>query len=231
MKKIVQVTALLLIFFQPVFLVAQNKSDFVGQAGLNATIYRGVEFEKYYFRYNGSPYAYSDDFERGYVVYNDVMYKGVLLNLNAHKDQLHIKIPTTGNVIELDKSLVEDFAIGHRKFMAFTLENPVAGIGEGIYELLYVGKDKLLKKNIKKYNERLQTTEKGIFRYFYSANRYYIIKDGVVMPISGIKHFAKIYKDKKKEIKGFIRKNNVRYIDIADKDIIFSEIMEFVDNN
>ena len=51
------------------------------------------------------------------------------------------------------------------------------------------------------------------------------------MPISGIKHFAKIYKDKKKEIKGFIRKNNVRYIDIADKDIIFGEIMEFVDNN
>ena len=51
MKKIVQVAALLLIFFQPVFLVAQSKYDFVGQAGLNAAIYRGVEFEKYYFRY------------------------------------------------------------------------------------------------------------------------------------------------------------------------------------
>lgn len=209
----------------------QDNGDFIKKAGLNATVYRGAGAEAYPFRYQGSPYAYSDAFMEGTLTYNDVEYLGLLLNLNAHKDQLHLRIPSSGRIIELDKRLVEKFTIGNRRFAAFMGETAMAGLSEGFYEVLYKGKDMLLKKNIRRYYERLQTSGKGVFRYFDPTNRYYIVKDGIPVQISRMKDFAKVYKEEKKAIKGYIRKNKIRFIDMEDIDLVFMEIMSFTDNN
>lgn len=227
MKRVVKVFVLLLFVLQTVASYAQEKYDFVKEAGASAALFRGVEFERYPFRYKDSPYAYSEEFNLGEIVFNDVKYSGVLLNLNAHKDELHLKIATTGKIIELDKRLVEKFTIGERSFIALAGN----GAGEGFYEILYSGKEILFKKNIKKYNERLQSSEQGAYRYFYPSSRYYLLKDGVMLPISSAKQFKKVYKDKKDAIAKFIRKNRIRFIDINDKDFIFKEIISFVDNN
>lgn len=227
--KLFALTAICL--FVAVASYAQEKYDFVKQAGIGATLFRGVEFERYPFRYKDSPYAYSEEFNLGEIVFNDVKYSGVFLNLNAHKDELHLKITTNGKILELDKGLVERFTIGERKYVALIGANAVEGVSEGFYEILYSGKEILFKKNVKKYNERLQSSEQGAYRYFYPSNRYYILKDGVMIPVSSAKQFKKVYKDKKDAISKFIRKNRIRFIDINDKDFIFKEIISFVDNN
>lgn len=227
--KLFALTAICL--FVAVASYAQEKYDFVKQAGIGATLFRGVEFERYPFRYKDSPYAYSKEFNVGEIIFNDVKYSGVFLNLNAHKDELHLKITTSGKILELDKGLVERFTIGERKYVALIGANAVEGVSEGFYEILYSGKEILFKKNVKKYNERLQSSEQGAYRYFYPSNRYYILKDGVMIPVSSAKQFKKVYKDKKDAISKFIRKNRIRFIDINDKDFIFKEIISFVDNN
>lgn len=231
MKRVIKVFVLLLFVLQTVASYAQEKYDFVKQAGASAALFRGVEFERYPFRYKDSPYAYSEEFNLGEIVFNDVKYSGVLLNLNAHKDELHLKITTNGKILELDKGLVERFTIGEREYVALIGANAVEGVSEGFYEILYSGKEILFKKNVKKYNERLQSSEQGAYRYFYPSNRYYLLKDGVMLPISSAKQFKKVYKDKKDAISKFIRKNRIRFIDINDKDFIFKEIISFVDNN
>lgn len=231
MKKYLFAAVLLKLLLQPAFSFSQEKYNFTEEAGLNAAVYRGVEAPVYQFRYQGSPYAYSDSFAVGSLVYNDVEYRGLLLNLNAHKDELHLRLPAGGKVIELDKRLVERFEIGSRRFVSYMGETAMEGLSEGFYEVLYSGKDMLLKKNVRGYYERLQTSGKGVFRYFDPINRYYIVKDGTPVQISRMKDFAKVYKEEKKAIKVYIRKNRIRFIDMEDKDLVFREIMSFTDNN
>lgn len=200
---------------------------------MDAAVYRGPEAVKYPFRYEGTPYAYSENFLSGTLVYNGVLYKGLLLNLNAHRDELHLKMPLSGIVIELDRKLVGDFSFGSRNYVAFVGESAFDGLQEGFFQMLYKGKDMLVKKNGKSFHERLQSggNDKGVFRFFDPADKYYVIKGGIPVQISRMKDFAKVYKEEKKVIKGFIRKNRVRFIDMKDKDLVFLSIMEFADNN
>lgn len=214
-------------------LYSQQKYDFVAEAGMDAAVYRGPEAVKYPFRYEGTPYAYTESFLSGTLVYNGVFYKGLLLNFNAHRDELHLKMPSSGIVIELDRRIVGEFSFGGRSYVSLIGERAVDGLQEGFYQMLYKGEDMLLKKNAKSFHERLQNggSSKGAFRFFDPADRYYVIKDGVPVQISKVKHFAKVYKDKKKAVKGFIRKNKIKFIDMDDNDLALVEVMEFVDNN
>ena len=63
------------------------------------------------------------------------------------------------------------------------------------------------------------------------ADRYYVVKGGKPVQVSRMKDFARVYKEEKKAIKGFIRKNKMRFLDMDDKDRTFMEIMNFADNN
>ena len=229
MKKLFPVLLCGLFLAHSGFLYSQEKYDYLQAAGLNAAIFRGPEAVKYQFKYQGTPYAYTEAFSLGSLVYNGVKYEGVELNLNAHKDELHLKITSSGIVLELDKNIVGEFAIGKRQFVALVGENAVEGLPHGYYQLLYKGSDILLKKNIRTFHERLQTSGDGVFRYFDQSNKYFLIKDGKVYPIGRNKDFAKVYKESKKEIKGFIRHNRMKFLDMDDKDLAFVAIMEFAD--
>ena len=87
----------------------------------------------------------------------------------------------------------------------------------------------MLKKNIRTFHERLQSSGNGVFRYFDQSNRYYLLKDGQVYPVVRNKDFARIYKENKKAVKGFIRQNRMRFVEMEDKDFVFAEIMAFAD--
>ena len=84
-------------------------------------------------------------------------------------------------------------------------------------------------ENIRTFHERLQTSGSGVFRYFDQSNKYYLLKDGKVYPIARNKDFAKVYKGDKKAIKGFIRQNRMKFMEMEDKDPAFVEIMAFAD--
>ena len=167
----------------------------------------------------------------GSLVYNGVKYNGVELNLNAHRDELHLKITSSGTVLELDRNIVGEFVIGRRQFLTLVGKNAVDGLSQGYYQVLYKGGDTLLKKNIRTFHERLQTSGNGVFRYFDQSDKYYLLKDGKVYPIARNKDFAKAYKEDRKAIKGFIRHNRVKFMDMEGKDPAFVAIMEFADKN
>lgn len=230
MKKLFPVLLCGLFLVHSGFLYSQEKYDYLQRAGLNAAIFRGPEAVKYQFRYQGTPYAYTETFSLGWLVYNGVKYEGVELNLNAHRDELHLKITSSGIVLELDKDIVGDFVIGSRKFLTLAGKNAVEGLPEGYYQVLYKGGATLLKKNIRTFHERLQSSGNGVFRYFDQSNRYYLLKDGQVYPVVRNKDFARIYKENKKAVKGFIRQNRMRFVEMEEKDPAFVAIMEFADN-
>ena len=229
MKRLFPILLLGLFLAQSASLFSQEKYDYLQKAGLNAAIFRGPEAVKYQFRYQGTPYAYSETFSLGSLVYNGVKYEGVELNLNAHKDELHLKIASSGTVLELNKNIVGEFVIGRRQFLTLVGENAVDGLPQGYYQVLYKGGDTLLKRNIRTFHERLQTSGSGVFRYFDQSNKHYLLKEGKVYPILRNKDFAKVYKEDKKAIKGFIRHNRMKFMEMEEKDPAFVEIMGFAD--
>ncbi|MBQ2132719.1 MAG: hypothetical protein II202_01380, partial [Bacteroidales bacterium] len=188
----------------------QVKYDYLGETGLDATIYRGPEAPKYQFLFEGTQYAYTDEFEEGTVLYNGVEYRGVNLNLSASSDELHLKVLKSGIVIELEKRLVEGFTIGERQYLALRGNNVVEGLAPGFYEVLHSGKSLLLKKNVKKIAVR-KHEEKGIFRQFESADKYYVVKDGAYGQVLRVGDIVKMFDENKKELKGFIKNNRDRY--------------------
>ena len=208
----------------------QVKYDYLGEAGLDATIYRGPEAPKYPFLFEGTQYAYTDEFEEGTVLYNGVEYRGVNLNLSASSDELHLKVLKSGIVIELEKRLVEGFTIGERQYLALRGNNVVEGLAPGFYEVLHSGKCLLLKKNVKKIAVR-KHEEKGIFRQFESADKYYVVRDGAYGQVLRVGDIVKMFDENKKELKGFIKNNRDRYFGSENREKFFKAVIGAADGN
>ena len=111
MKRVIKVFVLLLFVLQAVASYAQEKYDFVKEAGASAALFRGVEFERYPFRYKDSPYAYSEEFNLGEIVFNDVKYSGVFLNLNAHKDEFCVYVFVLCSPFSSYSTIISDCSI------------------------------------------------------------------------------------------------------------------------
>ncbi len=206
----------------------KGKYDYLGEAGLDASIYRGPEAPKFPFLFEGSQYAYTNEFEEGTVLYNGVEYRGVHLNLSASSDELHLKVLKSGIVIELEKRLVGGFAIGEREYLSLQGDNAVDGLAPGFYEVLHSGRSLLLKKNVKKIAVR-KHEEKGIFRQFESANKYYVVKDGTSGQVLRVGDIVKMFDENKKELKGFVKKNRDRYFGSENREKFFKAVIGAAD--
>lgn len=180
---------------------------FSAEAEELSNLYRGVAPVQYRFRYTGSCFAYSDEFERGFIIYNGRIYRNVLLNLNCHTDELVVKIEKSGILVKLNKDFVDCFSLGKRVFVNLGRvpagNTDVMGIASvsgygniegaqereidkllpsGYYEVIYDGELKLLKKIKKVYSERINQsvnvdTGSQIDRYFTTSTSYYLMRD------------------------------------------------------
>lgn len=207
------------------------QAGYLSKAGLDAAIFRGPEAQKYSFPYEGTQYAYSEEFLEGSVVYNGVEYSGLLLNLSAGMDELHLKIRESGVVMVLDSRLVGEYAIGGRRFVCLHGGDVAGGLPKGHYEVLFSGEgDMLLKKNIKRINVRKQDV-KGIYREFESVCRYYVVKDGVPYQVQRRGDFEDIFDEKRKSIREFVKGNRDLYPGNGNKERFFTAIMENVYGN
>lgn len=207
---------------------AQQRYDYLGQAGAGAAIYRAPEAVKHQFVNEGTQYAFSDEFVTGSVRYNNVTYNGVSLNLSANLDELHIMAPTSKIVLALDKRMVEHFTLGEKKFVAFMGDNAVDGLQDGYYQVLHEGGALLLKKHIKKVKVTKHEI-KGIYREFEPLCRYYAVKDGIPYQLARKGDLIKLYAGKKKEIKEMLKRSNGIYSGKENREKLFAAIMEIAD--
>ncbi len=204
------------------------------EAGTEAVLYRGPCPMSFQFRYKGTFYAFDNKFSEGNLWYNNKYYTGVFLNLDANRDELYIvrkNNSTIGTVLK--KNLVEKFTFDNNKeFTNITEESPVRNLPVGYYQVIYGGKDRLLKKIKKIYQEKPdQIDENGIYRYFNPSYSYFLVKDNTAYPVSKQKSFGNIYKEKKNGIKKFIKTNNLKDIKQEETDNCFRKIMQFIEEN
>lgn len=90
---------------------------FSREAGAASLLYRGQKAFAYNMLYNGTYYWNSPDFRKGRVLYDGKGYDDLLLNVDAARQDLLVRIP--GSVVDkvLDRRFVEEFTIEGQRFL------------------------------------------------------------------------------------------------------------------
>lgn len=202
---------------------AQNlwcQEDYLVKMERDAVIYRGPVALKYPFLFEGSTYVFSDEFLEGNVRYNGKTYYRALLNLDAHRDELCIRLPESGVVVVLSKELVKEFSLGENRFIKCMWEDE--DLKDTYCQVLYSGNVTVLKKVEKDFYLR-----DGISQVVYEKVKYYLVKDGVPYLIRKKKDLSKLYREDKKRLNSAM---DSLEDSVADKDEFYARVGAFIDN-
>lgn len=192
------------------------------EAKEHSLLYRGRVERKYVYRYQGTYFAYSDKYYEGEVFYNGRHYKNILVNLNAHTDEVSVRMSDKQLPVVLDKNHVEWFIIAGRRFVNYR-DGAVPGLAGGYYEVLYYRDGKgLIKKIAKKYKENLERDV--VMVEFITKINYYVLANGMCKEVKGQSGFIKVFPESKKMFRSVYREasSTVR----ENKDRLFIMFME-----
>lgn len=211
--KLIHTVFVALALLASVPLLAQDDaSRYMEQAGGAALLYRGHKAFGYPMAFNGTCFWEGPAFTLGSVIYNGIAYDGVLLNVDAARQDLLVRTPS-GNVEKvLQRESVERFQMAGKKFLnlrsCYSSEAP-----DGYWELVYDGKAKVVKQVIRTLQQDLNGTLRSEMGYHdpdYRSNVYhvftyqarfcYIAEDGTITPIRRRGQLVNFYKDRKREI-------------------------------
>lgn len=181
--------------------------------GNQAPIYTGPEYYFYDPHIKGNAY-YMDvnGFTKGSVYYDGNLYNNMSMLYDLNLDQVVVLLPSHISKFSLIKERVKSFDFLGSHFInisADTLVNNTA-LQSGYYNQLYNGKCEVLGK----YSKSIQTTTSsitGLENYFSLSKDYYIKKNNVYHSISSQGSLLDILKDKKKELKKYIKANKIAY--------------------
>jgi hypothetical protein len=150
------------------------------------------------------PYFNENKWISGSLVYDGRIFKAENLKYDIEKDKLIYLMYTQDfamNTIALDENFIPEFCLEDKTFKYYT-NKYVGGIKEGYYEVVFDGKLKFLVRWNK--SESL-----GDNPYNVSAEMF-LLKDGQMIHIKSLAKLINQLKDKKKEVKRFVRDNYLK---------------------
>ncbi len=191
-----------------------------------AGLYNGIQYRPYdQTLKEGHPYFEYPIPVEGSVVYNNMLYEHLALQFDIVIEKLILTEPTHSYTIQLNNDRLAGFTLQNHHFIRLngdSLED--AGLKAGFYELLYDGKTKLYKKQVKNIQEKL-TTE--VEKYISEATDYYVYKNGKYYAANQKSSLLKVLADHKKEVSQFIRKNKIKIR--KNQDSSLAQVLGFYD--
>jgi hypothetical protein len=158
---------------------AQDELDtFQHASGVLSVLFRGKEATRFNFPSNGNPYWEHAAFESGDIVFEDNLYRDVLLNIDAWGQQALVKNPSTPQVVALTPSLTSSLTIGGRSFVGI---GPGDVLPEGFYEVFGTGPEQVYKRVDKELQNSVNNVNGEVIGYYdenYRSDvyRYFAIK-------------------------------------------------------
>jgi hypothetical protein len=190
---------------------ANVERDFYKKIGSQSRLYNGIQYNLYDPHMKGN--AYYDDVDSlktGSVFYDGYLYTNVNMMYDIYKDEVVILIYNNFMMISLISEKVRDFDLLNQHFIY--LKNDPANsnsLKAGFYDELYGGKIQVLSKKTKSIQNSTDYTG-NITQYFSPAKDYYLFKNGKYYTVNSQSAFLDALSDRKKEVKQFIRSNNIR---------------------
>ena len=174
-----------------------------------AGLYRGAQYVKYTDKLReGHPYFDENRMHKGTIAYNGILYEDIPLIYDLVKELLIINDPSNTHLISLINAQVDHFTIEQHLFIRLSDSLNPSSPGNGFYEQLYNGRIRLLKKE-KKTIHKEESIGEGILLTINRTVFYYLKIGETYYEIGNRKSLLHALKDRNKEVKKFIRENDL----------------------
>jgi len=180
------------------------------------SLYNGREYIPYTATLaNGHPYFQSTDFVKGSVFYDGVLYEDIPILFDIIKNAVVIQDAYQKFRMQLIDEKISWFTINNTSFVHIQDVPPGKNsIEPGFYRILYKGNISLLKKESKIIRERL---EAKLIKNVIEMPSFYIKKNNKYYITDSRGDVLDVLKDKKTEIRQFIRQKNLKISDEPEK--------------
>jgi hypothetical protein len=179
------------------------------ETGQNLLLYNGPEYLRNGQKVKGFPFFESESLLKGAVYYNGKLYTDVGLYYDLSTDQLVINNYNNDGAIALVPEKTAYFTALHHLFVRLipNKENAVL-IKEGFYDQLYEGKVSVFAKRQKKLEASLKAEDESIYKQY---NEYFLEINHLFYRISGESGLLDLLKDKKAQLKKYIKEKKISF--------------------
>jgi len=171
-------------------------------------LYNGKEWINHYTAIKGDQFLFSKVFLDGTVTVNGKKYSNITINYDIYNDELLIPAKR-GIILQLNKEMVDSFTmvLENKTYRFFNTDRDSLENIKGFVKVLYEGKSSLYVK-YKKEIQPLAVEDK--YDLFFRTYRVYFVRGNKVDLISSKNELLKVLKDRKDQIKDFLKKNRTK---------------------
>ncbi len=190
-------------------------------------LYNGRVWRNFYYKIEGNPFLFSNEFLPGNVTINGKTYNNIQIRYDIYNDQILI-LTDKMVIIQLNKEMVDGFTVrfseviyNFRKIEGNDIY-PVSGYVNVVYDR----KSSLFVR----YRKEIDTSgSDNLYGVFYLLRRLYVMKDGVISLITSRNDFLKLLQDKKQQVKKFIKDGKIKISKMNPWS--FATVLDFYDND
>jgi hypothetical protein len=221
MKRSLPTCALLLILLQgavfgqsrpdTLFLAAARQyqqSLYDGSIRGQSRLFNGTEHRDYLAQSDENPYFNIDDWQYGFIYYDDVRYDSVAMFYDLSRDQVITEHMLTGAKIELIAKKISSFQMDGHLFERL-YKDSAGVISEGFYERLYNGPTKVYVRRTKQLSSRPSGNE--LVYTFDQRNRIYLKKGNHYYPVKTKKSVFRVLGDKKPALRAMLKNEEIKF--------------------
>lgn len=183
-------------------------------------LYNGSAYTEYISQNDEHPY-FIDEWIDGSLTYDEEFHDDVPLIYDIQSDRLVVDNQYSVKKVMLVFEKVSDFIIRDHHFVL--LKNTPLPVG--YYERAYDGPSKVYVRHRKTLQSK--AVDYSIINLYEEKKFYYIYKNGTFYPVRGKGSVLKLLEDKKKDLKKFIRDNNLQFGNDKARDI--SRLVQYYD--
>jgi hypothetical protein len=171
-------------------------------------LYNGRLWRNQYYMVRGDQFLFTAGLLNGTVTINGRIFRDVLLSYDIFNDEI-IAMNENGMMIQLNKEWIDEFSIDYnlRKYRFRNLDSDSLGNIDGFINVLF---DDDLALVVKYRKEIVMLAVENKYDEFNQVHRIYLRKDSVYYPIRGRRDLLRHLKDKKPQLKSFIRTNKLQ---------------------
>jgi len=199
-------------------LVIANYNTAIGQ---QSHLYNGPEYEFYDPLIKGNAYVFDNKtFTPGSVKYGTGVYRDIPMLYDLNKDVVVVLLYNHFTKFSLLNERVHEFWLLNHHFIRLNADSMGKGaLATGFYDQLYQGKSVGI---IVKRAKSIQTTtgNNTIESFFSETKDYYVKKGNNYLGFSGKGGLLDIFKDKKKELRQYIKTNNLDFRENLEQAIV-----------
>lgn len=190
---------------------------------INSGIINGRRNWDYYYNSIGHQYFKEASWLKGDITYRGEHYSNIFMKYDVNKDIIlvrHRSKKPREILLELHADEISQFNILGHHFQRLKFPDEVQhNLKPGFYDIMFTGDQ--LSLISKRYKTKEDNLEGGIVRQeFESKDKFYLEFNHQYYKVKRAKHFFKLFKPNKKEIKNFLKENHIRRRETAERALI-----------